>query len=58
MPAGSAGNGAAIRAAPVGLFSYDDIPSLVTFAKQQAFVTHQVLNSFQLYKFILYLFII
>eukprot|EP00026_Physarum_polycephalum_P009057 Phypoly_transcript_09168.p1 GENE.Phypoly_transcript_09168~~Phypoly_transcript_09168.p1 ORF type:complete len:260 (+),score=18.13 Phypoly_transcript_09168:611-1390(+) len=41
LPHGSAGNGASIRAAPIGLFSFDDEHNLVTWAKQQAFITHQ-----------------
>jgi ADP-ribosylglycohydrolase len=36
-----AGNGAAMRAAPVGLFYWNDLPSLLKAARDQAFTTHQ-----------------
>jgi hypothetical protein len=48
IPRGNAGNGASIRAAPIGLFSFDNEQNLITWAQQQAFVTHQVLFPFHL----------
>jgi poly(ADP-ribose) glycohydrolase ARH3 len=37
----SAGNGTAMRAAPIGLFYYNDIPRLIETAHEQGFITHQ-----------------
>ena len=35
------GNGSAMRAAAVGLLSYDDLPRLVELSRQQGIITHQ-----------------
>lgn len=40
-PAPAAGNGAAMRASPVGLFYWNDLQRLVQSAKDQAIITHQ-----------------
>ena len=40
-PAPSAGNGTAMRAAPVGLMFYDDPANLIECSCQQSFITHQ-----------------
>jgi ADP-ribosylglycohydrolase len=40
-PPPSAGNGSAMRAAPVGLFFYDDANALIQAAHEQGSVTHQ-----------------
>jgi ADP-ribosylglycohydrolase len=40
-PAPSAGNGPAMRAAPVGLICYDDSPSLLRIAHDQGRITHK-----------------
>jgi len=37
----SAGNGTAMRAAPIGLFYYNDIPRLIETAHEQGYITHQ-----------------
>jgi ADP-ribosylglycohydrolase len=40
-PPPSAGNGSAMRAAPVGLFFYDNPERLITAAQDQGWITHQ-----------------
>jgi ADP-ribosylglycohydrolase len=40
-PPPRAGNGAAMRAAPMGLFFWDDVDALVGAAEQQAIITHK-----------------
>ena len=40
-PAPSAGNGSAMRAAPIGLLYHDDPAGLVAAAKRQGWITHQ-----------------
>jgi ADP-ribosylglycohydrolase len=40
-PIGQAGNGAAMRASPVGLFDYDDLPRIARDAEIQAVITHK-----------------
>lgn len=40
-PPPSAGNGAAMRAAPMGLFFWDDVDCLVTATTEQAIITHK-----------------
>ncbi len=41
IPAPSAGNSSAMRAAPIGLFYYDDAAKLIAAARDQSRVTHQ-----------------
>jgi ADP-ribosylglycohydrolase len=41
IPAPSAGNASAMRAAPIGLFYYDDPQGLIAAARDQSRVTHQ-----------------
>jgi ADP-ribosylglycohydrolase len=41
MPAGQAGNGTAMRAAPVGLIFGDDPAEMVRVAREQSWITHQ-----------------
>jgi ADP-ribosylglycohydrolase len=40
-PSPSAGNGSAMRAAPVGLLYYDDPERLISAARDQSWITHQ-----------------
>ena len=40
-PSPSAGNGSAMRAAPIGLIFYDDIDNLIQAAQDQGRITHQ-----------------
>lgn len=40
-PPPAAGNGSAMRSAPVGLFYFDDLVKLVEVAKKQSWITHQ-----------------
>ncbi|MBD3217658.1 MAG: ADP-ribosylglycohydrolase family protein [candidate division Zixibacteria bacterium] len=40
-PPPSAGNGTAMRAAPVGMFYYDDIEEMIRAAHTQGWITHQ-----------------
>ncbi len=40
-PPPSAGNGSAMRAAPIGLLFYDDLDSLAQAAREQGFITHR-----------------
>lgn len=37
---GSMGNGAAMRAGPIGVFFYDDLPKVLAMAQRSAIVTH------------------
>ena len=39
-PEGRAGNGTAMRVAPVGLFHYDDVEALIRDARTQSIITH------------------
>ena len=39
-PAPQAGNGSAMRAAPIGLFFFDDLPQLISAARDQGTITH------------------
>ncbi len=41
VPAPSAGNGTAMRAAPIGLFYFDNIDKLIETAHWQGYITHQ-----------------
>lgn len=40
-PSPSAGNGSAMRAAPIGLLFYDDLDSVAQAAREQGFITHR-----------------